>query len=398
MVLLKTTCFSQDYCNYYYSINNAELKIINKHFKEAFVTYDSIFKIYPINIDKDLYNAALCAIHLGKKDVAIAYCRRILITTNNNIDYFKKLSFNKLKKTKEWKNLIAELPELKRNYDKEKDSVFQSTIRKMVDLEQKNVTNKRKFDSIVFENTETLYSTFSVNPNYYLNQFTKCAYLDYCSLIRHYYGLKNIIDTLRFGDDSIYYKKLDLEKYNLDSLYKFAMHRGYLTPIILAEAKDYRNKDNIICKFSIGLWRDFPDVLIALPTKEAIERSNRLRSEYCIPSYEDEYLKIIKTTYIFGNLNINAYRKFLEALESNKEYLQKDLLRREELFFDYSDAFFEKIEKKHKHNILYDFKIRTTTFSIYQEGPKCNKPIIPESGLKEAFLNMYNKNHCTLPK
>lgn len=393
LVCLPTFLNSQelDYRKYHEQINKIELQIVDGNYAIAAIKYDSLFKIYPNHFSKDLYNAAVCEIILKNYKKAVEYSELILINGEDSFDYnflTKRPAFKKIIKTKEWKNLKKRLVEINETAKLSLDSSFIKIRQDLFNKEQDNAKDFVMFYKSVYNSTVQLYNLFTENPNHYLRMMFKGNYFVYSSIIRHYYELFNLKENYKFYEDSAFIKEFDLNKYNLDSLYKYALIKGYVLPTEYAFCHDYKNIENekILCPFAVWFFKDAEKIFFTMPTDEEIENSNELRKQYGLPCYADDYYKTIKSTPALYNFPMNKFNKRFARLEKDPHFTSKLEEIRCGDFLNEIILLIDEVNKKENSFIFYNIN-----YQIFSEVPKPyneNK----DNSLKDLYLQINEKN------
>lgn len=170
-----------------------------------------------------------------------------------------------------------------------------------------------------------------------------------------------------------FYQKIDIENYNLDSLYKtIAINNGYLTPTLFSQSHDYQGdeKNKILCTFTVWMFRDSTNINIVPPSKSDVISSNILRAKYGMSSYEDEYYKTIKTDALLQNYPMAEFKKMLLELEASDEYKKLDRLKKIDFWKLLDGVHKNAIEKaeKAKDGICYSFILNVISYSFYPES------------------------------
>ncbi|WP_299826070.1 hypothetical protein [uncultured Pontibacter sp.] len=121
-LLLATTVSANDtdYTKEYYpTINQAELSILQKDYATALTLYQAAFKAVPSPFARDYYNAAVCAMLLKDKKQSVVYLEQ-LATKGVSIDYLgKQPVFDSLKTTKQWRKFKRKYPKYRKQYDRQ---------------------------------------------------------------------------------------------------------------------------------------------------------------------------------------------------------------------------------------------------------------------------------------
>jgi tetratricopeptide (TPR) repeat protein len=89
---------SQNISEYYKSINNAELSIIDSNYTQAIIDYNLAFKANDQPIGKDIYNFAICCLFEGNFEKSIVLFQQ-LVDLDYNIANFSELKNSELGKT-----------------------------------------------------------------------------------------------------------------------------------------------------------------------------------------------------------------------------------------------------------------------------------------------------------
>ena len=102
--------------DYYSQINKAELAITERRYSIAVSNYKEAFSKVPNVFAKDLFNAAICATLNNDQDLAINFCRELLLKGTEITFILSQKIFRSLESNASWQYLLEEYPALRRRY------------------------------------------------------------------------------------------------------------------------------------------------------------------------------------------------------------------------------------------------------------------------------------------
>lgn len=352
-LLLPYICFPQNtnFKDYYKHCNQAELKIIDSSFAEALAIYQSSFKQFENNYGQDIHNACLCAILSKQNDIAEELLEK-MVFKGYTIDYFKSNTYERFKKTKEWKSFKKNYPKLREEFMKSFNYDLKTEIEKMYEAEKTPLLSERALDSIVYENTKGLYEIFTTKGFPKINMFDLRMPVP-IPLVVHCFGLYNKIKNSPAVYNDPMYLKMDFQKYNLIDIYLKAVKEGLFHPNDYISCHDYREKNIFGCKIIFKI--DFKTKICKaeMPDSSVIIESNAKRDEIGLPLVEDTYKKIIKSDFIYMNYPFYKYENLIFRLENDLKY--KALKTLDERSYYYSGEIMNlenEYNKKHENKSL----------------------------------------------
>ena len=379
-----------DYKNYYHCINRIEIEIANRKIEQACNKYDSLFVLYPRVLDKDYYNYSICCSILGDTTKVVSLCKELLKT-----GYFTKESINKsfvyqnFHRSKLWLQLFNE--DITKSITKE-DSLFYSIRHDLFLSEQKNKDDFILFYSATYKSIIALFNLFISDERNLQLMFTGRK-VEYISMMNHYYELfdhrEGVTDSLK----KLFFQGLQMEKYNLDSLYQIAVIRGYLKPNEYAESFDYskQSKNILSPSISVFVFRDSNDLIILKPPKEIIEQADMNRAKFGLSSFEDMLQKAMSNNSIISNFPFDKFRYLLDSLETDNDYNMLSSPNNGAVFIR---AFFSILEnlknqvRVSESNLYYSFLFEDVRIKYNPDSPKCDLKNGYEDFLVDHYLTL----------
>ncbi len=358
LLILPNISLSQNntYSEYYKLCNQAELKIVDSSYIEALAIYQSAFKQFENNYGQDIHNACLCAILSKQNDIAEEFLEK-MVFKGYTIDQFKSNTYEKYKKTKEWKLFKSKYPKLRNDFLKSFDSELKIELENMAISENRPDLPEKVLDSIVYENSKRLFEIFTTKGFPKINMFSTKTMVPII-LVRHFFGLYN--KTRNSPDaylDSMYIK-MDFQKYDLMNLYLKAMQEGYFYPNDYISCHDYRERSIIDCGFIIDVNFETRKCTAILPDEKKIEASNKKRLEIGLPCFEGTFKILEKSDILNMNYPFDEFEKMIFKLEKDKKYLKiKKFDDRYNYYMNKKLMMTDKMEKKMKKSILSEFTL-----------------------------------------
>ncbi|MGD1834275.1 MAG: hypothetical protein ACPKQO_00955 [Nitrososphaeraceae archaeon] len=348
--------------------------VVNKQLDSAIVVYDFCFENYSKRHYKDLHNACICAINLKKFNLAYKYALE-LIKCGYQIDDYELNGFLPLKKTHFWKRLkkdIKNKQHISLNDDQENLKI---EIQKLFLKDQKaalqyGICNRDSLYAIYFSNAKklhNLYVTYGI-PNFLLKKDE--YYLKYWVILRHYFGMKNIISDSEEFKSEYSFMNFDSLKWKKNLFEE--LKDGNITPQFYSQVISYHDSNNPYGKCAIRLNFNTNKVELFTPlSKIKSDLINKNRNDIGLYPIVESNSDFLKTTWY-------AYYPFEEI---KKAFIECDSCFTDS---DYYDLLY-KVEKQAKTLYVDHFSSKGYLLDDYRN-------------LKERWvegLNKYKKNKPT---
>jgi len=364
--ILPFTLYSQSnlkYAEYYNTINQAELRVVDLNFKEAYNTYKQVFPTFEKRHLQDLYNATLCAIHIGEYRQAEAWINE-MITKGAELTQFNTKTFKMLPDTVWFR--------IKQNYNLLRglciarvDTSYKAKLNILREQEQLYLVNKRSqesYDSLVYEHAKVLYALISEHGLSPVPIFERAPLP--IDVMRHHFGLRN---RLRFPQengidlDAEPYRSMNFAQYDLEPLLRQAVFSGDLTPGFLGHAMDHGELDpnRKISGFVLYVDLNTRTVTHDSISEEKLNRIDLYRESIGLESTRDAAKKDIEVALFYNQETFpfdEFIRKFKEIGYTKKAF---DSIK-------FGSAEFDSLSMK-AASVLFDTKqafYKTNTFKM----------------------------------
>lgn len=234
-----------DYRTYYESINQAELRIVDKDFSGAFNIYKTIFTQYAKRHEKDLYNAALCAALIDSLTFTENSIKE-LIRKGYRLENFCSNTFKALPK-RFWSRIEEEYDSLRNTYLMEFDSSSYSLLSGLREEEQEFLQyRKNRSDSLLFEHAKILHEFITTEgvPKVAMFNGNKLP----PDVILHHFGLRNRLRNPQECDINVEkepYASMNMANFDLEPLLLTAVFKGDITPGFFALCMSHSELDKI---------------------------------------------------------------------------------------------------------------------------------------------------------
>lgn len=111
-------CHGNSMLQYHQSVNDAELSIVGKDYKQALAYFNRAFTYSNSPFATDLYNASICAIKIGDHESAMKFCTRLTKKGVGRAFFEGKKIFVPLREHQNWEDLCSSAEELKVKFEK----------------------------------------------------------------------------------------------------------------------------------------------------------------------------------------------------------------------------------------------------------------------------------------
>jgi len=395
LFFIKTLCAQNyNYSLYHYKVNIAELKIADRKIAEALQLYDSLFSVFPYHFDTDLYNASVCALILKKYDKVFEYSKRIIENGNHGISFFEeKAAYKEFRKKDEWSHFVNLCLHYEKQVVTETNNYFINLRDSLNKAEQEKSSDFLEFNIAVYNSTKVLFETFLSNPDFLRFMFTGKVN-DYAPLMRHYYVLQGAIaDNLTNQEHNTFFDTLIIDSYNLDSIYRIALNKGYLHPSVYSNAyfgNTVKNK-YINPKIYVFIFIDSAEIIVFKPEEDEIRLSDSIRSILLLPQLEDQLYKIKKTDILLNNYPLKEYRKIIKKLENDKEYLKLENEEQLSIFVNaintIEDNAIAKLIENYSDGLYYSFSFSRNPLTFIGDNPCLPTQTIDS---RSFIIDLYN--------
>ena len=343
----------KDYIDYFQKINSAELLIGSSDYGKALGVYEELIKTYPNHFYKDLHNACVCALKLGRYDEAL-YLARDLVNHGYELKDFESQAFDSFRNQKKyWSKFLYEYPRLRNQYEKNLNLPLRDkymALYKIDQLEASAPNGIREQDSVLYELAVSLSKLIKEDgfPHWMLNKDT--INMHFYVMLRHYCGLKNkIMYSEELQQDSLY---AQMKNNDISLLMEQALHKGLITPDIYENAATYYDYNNPYGRPAIMIDFNTEKVYPFLQADTAkIPEINNRRAQIGLPALKGQ---------LSDSLLYSTWYKFYPFQEIREAFLSCDTCSTILDFLDIKHPIEDKIrnkfsEKKEKDFILPDW-------------------------------------------
>ncbi|MDR1763929.1 MAG: hypothetical protein LBR64_08280 [Dysgonamonadaceae bacterium] len=295
LILFTSGSKDKDFIPYFRAANQAELSIGKGDYKEALVAYKTLFKEYPHSLEREVYNAFLCAMEENLTDDALSLAKQ-LVLHGYELKDFGSPAFEKFKNNAElWRKLSAEYPKLRKKFEKSYNPTLMKKYEALNKTDQYYASGS--VDGLSVDSA--YYSLFLsirelINKNGFPPLINKPSLdIPIYAMLRHYGALENKVKH-PLNIDTIYTKMKDI---NVHKLAYEALHQGLLTPEMYCGITTYMG-ENPYGKIYIEIDYEAETVktlLYVLP--EQREAMNRKRDEIGLPVIGEVAQDAINSTW-----------------------------------------------------------------------------------------------------
>ncbi len=146
---------------YHDYINTAELSITEDDYKTALMQYNEAFVTTGVSFTADLYNAAVCAVKLNKRDEVLKFADK-LAEKGVGEHFFNKNIFKEYRSDKAFKKITAKAEEVEQRYEKN-NKAYSEKLKEFVTLDDGYNKLRLKKYSEYYEVPDTLETLFRTN-------------------------------------------------------------------------------------------------------------------------------------------------------------------------------------------------------------------------------------------
>lgn len=348
------------YLPYHHAINRAELAIAEFKYAHALSIYDSVFSVYPKHFNKDLYNAALCAIHCQHLHKA-QHLIMERIAQGADIKTLKANTF-KLQPSDFWWPI-------EQCYDS-LIAIAQAKAKPWLNFKSKlNALNEREYHAlhndalgekgyhaVVYENAQQLYriiDSMGIPP---IAIFENHQILP-PALMRHHFALRNQLRNGTLDTTLSPYCDMNMLQYDIEPLLLRAVRQGDIAPDIAYTYTTHSNENGDGHLYVVNINWNARTITIE-PEKQNkninIEAENHRRSKFGLPSTEDMLKKDAEIALYYNIKNYPFDEHIRAAQEANYSDSIYNSLTSEtekiELFKNYIESYF-KVKSEFFDNI-----------------------------------------------
>lgn len=384
---------SNNYSVYYKAINQAELRIAELDFHEAFRLYKQAFTSFEKKRLSDLHNASLCAILIGEyahaKDWIAEMGMKGFDINKLNTKYFKTLPDSI------WKEIQQNEGSYRQIYLTRIDSSYINIIDSLREREQDflvGMKSQESYDSLIYENAKALYALISergIPPVPVYDRYPLPI-----DLIRHHFGLRNRLkfpEVYEIDKSTEPYFSMRFSDYDLEPLLREAVFSGDLSPQFLGTAMSHSELDSTRQLGGFTLYVDLNTKTIKSESisEENLKQIDQYRQSIGLESIRDAAKKDIMVALYYNqeafpfdehirrDKEIGYSQKVMESLEPNsKEF---DSLARasirvmseiKETFFQQDNFIIERksdnehLKVENKFDLLKEFRLSQNSVQI----------------------------------
>lgn len=293
-----------NYRGYYDTINQAELRVFELNFHEAYNTYKQAFTVFEKRHSNDLHNASLCAIVIGEHVQAKEWIME-MITKGVDINTLNTRYFKKLPEAM-WEEIRQSNSSLRAIYLAKVDSNYITILDTLRAREQDYLINRRpkeSYDSLIYEHAKVLHALISergIPPVPIFNRFHLPI-----DVLLHHFGLRN---QLKFPKENGIdlntepYSSMEFSQYDLEPLLRHAVFKGDLSPQFLGLAMSHSELDSTrqLGGFYVCADLNTKTITSTSTSEENLKQIDQYRQSIGLESAHDAAKKDIKVTLYYN--------------------------------------------------------------------------------------------------
>jgi hypothetical protein len=344
-----SNAISQNYRDYYNTINQAEISIVDLDFLYAYDTYKQTFSCFEKKHLNDLRNASLCAIIVGEYNQAKVWIMEML-SKGLEISTFKNRIYKKLPEPY-WAEIKQNNNFLRSVYLSRIDSNYYKVLDTLRSREQDFLINRKSqssYDSLIYEHAKVLHTLINeqgIPPVPIFGRFQ--LPLD---VLLHHFGLRNRLKYAQQSEIDLNvepYKSMNFAPYDLEPILTQAVFNGDLTPSFLASAMAHSELDPTRQLGGVLLIVDLETKTISYETvsEEKIKAIDTYRQSIGLETVRDALKKQFNIAYYYSmnsfpfDEHIKRFKEIGYTLKENsrlgfesKEYLEVSRIAADVIF------------------------------------------------------------------
>lgn len=338
------TVAEMSYGDYYQAVNRAELHISEFKYVEALHIYDSIFVIFSKHQIRDLYNAALCAIHCQQPQKAQCWIMEQIAQGSNvnalNASILKQQSPDFWLPIEQcYDSLQSVARDVSNRWRK-----FKSEIEEMDSREQEAATDdkleRNAYYSLLYKHTQRLYQlidSFGVPP---VPVFGSGQQLPASMMIRHF-DLRHRYKNGEFDTLMPPFCNMDLHLFDIESQLIGAIQHGDIDPYVVysyvspIDASDFWSNSAM---YQVNIDLRTRTLVIEKNKKMNMAVNNQHRKRFYLPSAEDALRKDVMIVLYYN-----------QDLYPFEEHIRADSL------INYSNSIYKQLSTKEQHRLLLKY-------------------------------------------
>lgn len=354
LMSLSLSCTSKEqksYILYFEQINEAEAHIYRGELPEALAVYTNVFKQYDHADYKDLHNACLSAVKLGKYKEAFAFLPR-LVAVGYELTDFDSDGFEVLQTEAGWEDFQSTYPKLRETYLGGLDMDAREQFIKLKEEDQKyakmraqTAEDRKIVFSKFYELSQALSALINEKgfPPYRVHKDT----FDINVMLRHYCGLKNLQTyNPEFQKDS-FYRAMNIDT---DEIAWQALNDGMITPADYESITTYQTINPYGSLF-ITVDYDTETVTTDVDKGYQLDSMNVYRKRIGLPLVDQgDFDVLLQSTHYTENYPFKEVKEFLST-DTTKPMMPREI---------YADFIAQEMHEKNTDDKLSGFILRST--------------------------------------